>query len=57
MLLRDFQVLPLLDTGKKNEGKGRDEKEWEREVMQATMGITMGIRDVPVRFVRRGARA
>ncbi|KAF9243484.1 cytochrome P450 [Melanogaster broomeanus] len=47
----DWRVEPLLAT--KPDGKVETQDEWRERVMQATMSITMGIKDVPLRIVRR----
>ncbi|EGN98752.1 hypothetical protein SERLA73DRAFT_89745 [Serpula lacrymans var. lacrymans S7.3] len=46
LLLRDWRVEPLLE-------KGETAEEWRQRVMQATLLLTMGVKDVPVRFVKR----
>ena len=47
LLLRDFEVRPLLEPGENIEG-------WKRRVMdKAFVGITLGIGKTPVRFIRR----
>ncbi|KAJ7468034.1 cytochrome P450 [Mycena latifolia] len=48
-LLRDWKVLPILRDGESKEA-------WKARVMDANIVITLGVRDIPVRFVRR-ARA
>ncbi|KAF9243481.1 cytochrome P450 [Melanogaster broomeanus] len=50
-LLRDWRVEPLL--AMKPDGKVETQDEWRERVMQATMSLTMGIKDVPLRLVRR----
>ncbi|KAF9243485.1 cytochrome P450 [Melanogaster broomeanus] len=50
-LLRDWRVEPLLAT--KPDGKVETQDEWRERIMQATMSVTMGIKDVPLRLVRR----
>jgi hypothetical protein len=47
MLLREYKVQPILQ-GK--EGK----EEWKNRVIDAKVMLTLGIKDVPVKFVRRG---
>ncbi|KAF9223689.1 cytochrome P450 [Gyrodon lividus] len=51
LLLRDWRVEPLLAV--KPDGKVETKDEWRERVMQATIRITMGVKDVPLRFVRR----
>ena len=47
LVLHDFEVQPLLGPGEKIE-------EWKRRVMdKASIGITLGISETPVRLVRR----
>ncbi|KAL0572355.1 hypothetical protein V5O48_009611 [Marasmius crinis-equi] len=46
MLLRDFEVEPLLERGETLE-------EWKGRVLDVDAGFTLAIRNVPVRFVRR----
>lgn len=47
LLLRDFQVQPLLEPGESIE-------DWKRRVVdKASIRITLGISKTPVRFVRR----
>ena len=50
-LLRDWRVEPLLAV----QANGRVETvdEWRGRVVQAKIELTMGIREVPLRFVRR----
>ncbi|KAH7890566.1 cytochrome P450 [Phlebopus sp. FC_14] len=52
LLLRDWRIEPLLAVNPKS-GKIETVDEWRARVMQATMRLTMGVRDVPLRFVRR----
>jgi hypothetical protein len=47
MLLREYKVQPIL------QGKERKE-EWKNRVIDAKVMLTLGIKDVPVKFVRRG---
>ncbi|KIJ66894.1 hypothetical protein HYDPIDRAFT_149950 [Hydnomerulius pinastri MD-312] len=51
LMLRDWRVEPLLMA--KSDGKVETRQEWRERVMQATMNLTMGIKDVPLRFSRR----
>ncbi|KAH7926118.1 cytochrome P450 [Leucogyrophana mollusca] len=59
LLLRDWRVEPLLAVVSKGtaEPGGKDaletREEWRARVMQATLALTMGVRDVPLRFVKR----
>jgi cytochrome P450 len=47
LLLRDFEVRPLLEPGESIEG-------WKQRVLgNASIGITLGISKTPVRFIRR----
>jgi len=47
LLLRDFEVRPLLELGENIEG-------WKRRVTdKASIAITLGISKTPVRFIRR----
>ncbi|KAL0960014.1 hypothetical protein HGRIS_011664 [Hohenbuehelia grisea] len=48
MLLREWRTEPLLREGETVEA-------WRARVLDATMVLTLGVSDVPVRFVRRGA--
>ncbi|KAF9243482.1 cytochrome P450 [Melanogaster broomeanus] len=50
-LLRDWRVEPLL--AMKPDGKVETQDEWRERVMQATISFTMGIKNVPLRLVRR----
>ncbi|TFK72489.1 cytochrome P450 [Pluteus cervinus] len=45
-LLRDWKVEPILKAGETN-------KEWKERVVDAKLVLTLGVKDVPVRFVRR----
>ncbi|KAH7919052.1 cytochrome P450 [Leucogyrophana mollusca] len=63
LLLRDWRVEPLLATvpvtaTADRDGEGLKERketreEWRDRVMQATLTLAMGVRDVPLRFTRR----
>ncbi|KAJ7269928.1 cytochrome P450, partial [Mycena rebaudengoi] len=46
LLLRDWKVMPLLRDGESNEA-------WRARVLDAHMVLTLGVTDVPVKFVRR----
>ncbi|KAG7097880.1 hypothetical protein E1B28_005192 [Marasmius oreades] len=46
MFLRDWKVEPLLRAGETVEG-------WKTRVLDAKIGFTLGIKDVPVRLIRR----
>ncbi|KIK52840.1 hypothetical protein GYMLUDRAFT_49679 [Collybiopsis luxurians FD-317 M1] len=46
MLLRDWKVVPKLN-------KGESEEEWKARVLDAKIVLTLGVRDVPVTFVKR----
>ena len=46
LLLRDFEVEPLLRATETKE-------QWRNRVLQAKYAFTLGVADVPVRFVRR----
>jgi hypothetical protein len=46
LLLRDFKVEPLLRVGETKE-------QWQDRALEAKIAITLGVVDVPVRFVRR----
>lgn len=52
LLLRDWHIEPLLSVNVST-GEKETTNEWQTRVMQAVMGVTMGIRDVPLTFVRR----
>ncbi|TFK72487.1 cytochrome P450 [Pluteus cervinus] len=45
-LMRDWKVEPLLNSGETKE-------EWKKRVVDAKMVLTLGVKDVPLRFVRR----
>jgi len=45
-LLRDWKVLPILRDGESKE-------QWESRVMDGRIMITLGVKDIPVRFVKR----
>jgi len=46
LLLRDFKVEPLLRTGETKE-------QWQDRALEGKVGLTLGVVNVPVRFVRR----
>jgi len=46
MLFRDYKVEPVL-TGKETK------EQWRRRVLDASIIITLGVKDVPITFVRR----
>ncbi|KAF7316337.1 hypothetical protein MIND_00152500 [Mycena indigotica] len=46
LLLRDWKVTPLLK-------EGETEKQWGERVMHANIVVTLGARDIPLRFERR----
>jgi len=46
MLLREWKVEPSLREGESKE-------EWRERALQGKMVITLGVKDVPVRFTRR----
>ncbi|KAF8155579.1 cytochrome P450 [Crassisporium funariophilum] len=46
MLLRDYKIEPVLNAGETKE-------EWRERVLSATIVLTLGVRDVPVKFIRR----
>jgi cytochrome P450 len=46
VLLRDWRVEPLLKAGETVEA-------WQKRTMDATILLTLGIKDVPIRFIRR----
>lgn len=46
MLLREWRVEPILQPGETKE-------KWQRRVMDAKLVMTLGVADVPARFVRR----
>ncbi|KAF5318599.1 hypothetical protein D9619_010824 [Psilocybe cf. subviscida] len=46
MLLRDFTIEPILQARETKE-------EWRARVLDATMVLTLGVKDVPLKFVRR----
>ncbi|KAJ8597312.1 cytochrome P450 [Rhizopogon salebrosus TDB-379] len=52
LLLRDWHVEPLLSVNVST-GEKETVEEWRARVMQAVMGITLGIKDVPLTFTRR----
>ncbi|KAH7913523.1 cytochrome P450 [Hygrophoropsis aurantiaca] len=62
LLLRDWRVEPLLapkasstneNSAKSSSAVLETHEEWRARVMQATLELTMGIKNVPLRFVRR----
>ena len=46
MLLRDFKVQPLLQPAE-------TVQQWKDRVLDAKIAITLGVKDVPLKFVRR----
>jgi cytochrome P450 len=50
LLIRDWKLEPLLQ-------KGETIPEWKERVLDAQILITLGVKDAPVRFVRRNKRA
>lgn len=46
MLLRDWKVEPLLKEGETKEA-------WGHRVLDAKIAVTLGVKDVPLRFSRR----
>ncbi|KAJ7100252.1 cytochrome P450, partial [Mycena belliarum] len=46
LLLRDWKVLPILRDGETKDA-------WGARVMEASIVITLGVRDIPIRLVRR----
>ncbi len=49
MLLRDWQVEPMLKTGESKE-------EWKTRVFQPKVSLALGMQNVPVKFTRRQQR-
>ena len=49
LLLRDFKVEPLLRAGETKE-------QWRDRALVAKIALTLGVVDVPVRFIRRTRR-
>lgn len=48
MLLRDYKVEPLL--------KGKETPEqWKTRVLDGRLGLTLGVKEVPITFARRRA--
>ena len=47
MLLRDWKVEPIFREGETKEA-------WRRRVLDAKIALTLGVKDVPLRFSRRG---
>ncbi|TFK72488.1 cytochrome P450 [Pluteus cervinus] len=48
-LLRDWKVEPVLKSGETKE-------EWKERVVDAKITVTLGVKDIPIRFIRRVAR-
>ncbi len=46
MLLKDYKVEPIMK-------KGETKEQWKTRVLSAKLGLTLGVEDVPVDFVRR----
>lgn len=46
MLLRDWKVMPLLN-------EGESQEEWKTRVLDAKLILTLGVRDVPLTFIKR----
>lgn len=46
MLLKDYKVKPVMK-------KGETKEQWKKRVLSAKLGLTLGVEDVPVEFVRR----
>ena len=46
MLLRDYRIEPTLR-------EKETTAQWEERVLDGKLGITLGVKDVPVTFVRR----
>jgi len=46
LLLRDFRIVPLL-------GGGETKEQWKKKVLDVNIALTLGVRDVPIKFVRR----
>ena len=46
MLLKDYKVEPIME-------KGETKEQWKSRVLSAKLGLTLGVEDVPVDFVRR----
>ncbi|KAH7911852.1 cytochrome P450 [Hygrophoropsis aurantiaca] len=58
LLLRDWRIEPLLAPrasagGAKSSPVLETREEWHARVMEATMGLTLGVKNVPLRFIRR----
>jgi cytochrome P450 len=46
LLMRDWRVEAILR-------EGETKAEWQERVLQATLGLSLAVRDVPLRFTRR----
>jgi hypothetical protein len=46
MLLRDWEIKPILR-------QGETKQEWRDRVLDAKMSLTLGVKDVPVKFIKR----
>jgi cytochrome P450 len=46
LLLRDFIIIPVMRSGETKEA-------WQNRVLDARFALTLGVADVPVKFVRR----
>ncbi|KJA21395.1 hypothetical protein HYPSUDRAFT_42034 [Hypholoma sublateritium FD-334 SS-4] len=46
MLLKDYKMEPVMK-------KGETKEQWKKRVLSAKLGLTLGVEDVPVDFVRR----
>ncbi len=46
MLLRDYKIEPILYEAETKE-------QWKERVLDVTVGITLGVKSVPVTFIRR----
>ncbi|KAK7463035.1 hypothetical protein VKT23_007618 [Stygiomarasmius scandens] len=51
-LLKDYKVEPVLE--KKPDGSLESKSEWKTRVLDAKIVLTLGVKDVPIRFIRRG---
>ncbi len=47
LLLRDWEVKPILN-------KGETKEQWIERALNSHVFVTLGIKDVPLKFVRRG---